>query len=41
VAGFLGAAAERLSAGALGRRAAAIGDQHRRRGSLRRSPIRW
>ena len=32
VAGFLGAAAARLSAGALGRRAAAIGDQHRRRG---------
>jgi hypothetical protein len=32
VAGFLGAAAERLSVGALGRRAAAIADQHRRRG---------
>jgi hypothetical protein len=32
VSGFLGAAAARLSAGALGRRAAAIGDQHRRRG---------
>jgi site-specific recombinase XerD len=32
VASFLGAAAERLSAGALGRRTAAIADQHRRRG---------
>src|SRR6185312_14462844 len=32
VAGFLGAAAARLSAGALGRRAAAVADQHRRRG---------
>jgi hypothetical protein len=32
VACFLGATAERLSAGALGRRAAAIGDQHRRGG---------
>jgi site-specific recombinase XerD len=32
VTSFLGAAAAGLSAGALGRRAAAIGDQHRRRG---------
>jgi site-specific recombinase XerC len=32
VASFLGAAAERLSVGALDRRAAAIADQHRRRG---------
>jgi len=32
VASFLGAAAARLSAGALGRRAAAIADQHRRSG---------
>jgi site-specific recombinase XerC len=32
VSSFLGAAAARLSGGALGRRAAAIADQHRRRG---------
>jgi hypothetical protein len=38
VAGFLAAGAQSLGAGALGRRAAAIGDRHRQRGLA--SPVR-